>query len=106
MDNFLKLFPHHLSQRYCIILYSWGIHDVVKTSKQVSFKVNGLKYSGSITLYQEGDKFYASFNETGTSCCDSTLNGLLDKIDSVIEVTEDYSKDVLSSLDLTDARSK
>lgn len=97
MNDFLSLFKR-VAKLHKLVLYSWGIHGIVKNQQTVTFIVNGFKYQGSITLYQEGNKFFARLNERGTNFCDDTLDGLIKKIDSAIEVTNNYNKDVISSL--------
>lgn len=77
---------------------SWGIHDIFGFENGVEFKVQGFKFTGWVTAYNEGtDLFDLRFqNKKGVEKIEGVyVDGLVNVIDRHVEYTgANYKRDV------------
>lgn len=94
-DKILSLLTDNL-----VIILSWGINGVtaLPEGNGIKFKVNGLKYSGNVTIqYNPICKSYiVTFNAKNHELYTKEIGELITIIDNYVEKTSSYTKDVIS----------
>lgn len=75
------------------IVTSWGISDICIIDDRVSFKVDGFRYKGLVTIYSKSENLlevvlnYRSYRNV-------TTKNILSLLDSEIESSDDYINDL------------
>lgn len=94
-DKILSLLTDNL-----VIILSWGINGIttLQEGNGIKFKVNGLKYSGNVTIkYDQYKKLYViTFNDKSQELYTKKLEDIITIIDNCVEKTSTYMKDVIS----------
>lgn len=94
-DKILSLLTDNL-----VIILSWGINGIttLQEGNGIKFKVNGLKYSGNVTIkYDQYKKLYViTFNDKSHELYTKKLEDIITIIDNCVEKTSTYMKDVIS----------
>ena len=78
-----------------IITLSWGLTDIQILEGSIKFKVNGLKYKGTVEIYPDGIGYKVNMNNLILS---SNLEDIISVLDNEIEHTKNYSSDILSTI--------
>lgn len=78
-----------------IITLSWGLTDIQILEGSIKFKVNGLKYKGTVEISPDGIGYKVILNNRILT---SNLEDIVSLLDNEIEHTKNYSSDILSSI--------
>lgn len=71
-----------------VIVTSWGLYDLNITEKSFTFKVDGFKFHGLISVSLLSSKYLINFDTGESILCN--LDKLVETLDSKIEKTEVY----------------
>ena len=77
-----------------LITLSWGIHDLVFSQNEITFKVNGIKFSGKVSIKSAGNGLLglSLSNDSVSYTLISTLPDMINELDGIIESGENYDE--------------
>ena len=87
-----------------LITLSWGIHDLVFSQNEISFKVNGIKFCGNVSIRSAGNGLLGVTlsNESMKYTLISTIQDMICELDGIIECGEEYATDVANKIGARD----